>query len=184
MYSPPSVSESYLNDLLSSMCETFISNDNLCLVFGDLNRNMLQTNVLYDLCEIYGLRNLVKGPTCFKSSTNPTQIDGFLTNMPRCFVDTFNVDLGSSDFHNCVGIAARLHAPPQTRRKIVYRSMKNFSEEAYQIDIKYAPFHVAEIFEDPDDKYWFHNKLVTSVIEKHASLKTRIFKKPYTIYEQ
>ena len=52
---------------MHDVCENFVSDDKLCVVMGDMNCNMLVKNELTDICDMYGLTNLIKGPTCFKS---------------------------------------------------------------------------------------------------------------------
>ena len=49
--------------------------------------------------DIYGLRNLIKSPTCYKSADNPSSIDMFLTNKTSCFQNTTTIEVGLSDFH-------------------------------------------------------------------------------------
>ena len=88
-------------ELLSNLCQLPLSTGNLCLLFGDLNCNLIHDNALSDFCNIYGFTNLVKDPTCFKSE-DPTLVDVFLTNKPRCFSGVLNTDIGLSDFHNLI----------------------------------------------------------------------------------
>ena len=111
-------------------------------------------------------------PTCFKA-TNPTLLDVILTNKPRCFNDAFNIDLGLSDHHSCVGVSSRAFAPLQIKRKITYRSMRKFSEEAFKRDVDCIPFHVCDIFDDTDDIYWAKNKMFMTVVEDHAPMKSK-----------
>ena len=147
IYRPPSVNEKVFCDFLYQVCEAFI-----CLFFGDMNCNLSSRNCLSDICDVFGLTNLVKQPTCFKSDI-PTLLDIFLTNKPKSFVDVLNVDIGTSDFHNFVGVASRVFAPRQIRRKIIYRSMKNFHEDAFRADIERIPFHVSNVFDDIYRRY-------------------------------
>ena len=55
-------------DFFSKLCELLISNSCDNLFTGDMNYNILVENVLSGIhvCEIYGLRNLVKWPTRLK----------------------------------------------------------------------------------------------------------------------
>ena len=50
---------------------------------------------------LFDLKNLVREPTCFKSS-NPRCIDLILTNRGRNFQQTTAVETGLSDFHKMV----------------------------------------------------------------------------------
>ena len=51
--------------------------------------------------------------------------------------------------------------------------MKKFNDKAYINDIQQAPFGVAEMFDDIDDKVWFFEKLFHDVIELHAPTKIK-----------
>ena len=104
IYKHPKVLAITFCDFMHSLCETFVADDKLCIFMGDMNCNMLVKNELTYICDIYGLNNLIKDPTCFKSY-NDTAVDVILTNKSRCFSDTFNIDMGLSDFHNCIGVA-------------------------------------------------------------------------------
>ena len=172
LYRPPNVNESILCDLLNVLSDEFISNNNLYVAYGDLNCNWFKYNALSDLCEIYGMVNLIEQPTCFKGD-KPTLVDVFLTNRPKCFSGVCNTDLGTCDFHNCICVSSKMFAPSHSKHKITYRSMKHFSESAFQNDVDSIPFHVCDIFEDIDDVYWMHDKLFMSVLDKHAPVKTK-----------
>ena len=74
--------------------------DNI-LLLGDFNSETSE-NYLNDFCNIYNLRNIIKEPTCFKNPGNPSCIDLFLTNRPRCFKNTVAAETGISDFHKMV----------------------------------------------------------------------------------
>ena len=66
-----------------------------------------------------------------------------------------------------------MFAPSYSKHKITYRSMKHFSDIAFQNDVGSIPFHVSNIFDDIDDVYWMHDKLFMSVLDKHAPVKTK-----------
>ena len=59
--------------------------------------------------------------------------------------------------------------------------MRKFDEISFQSDIDHIPFHIIEVFDDIEDKYWAHNVLINDVIDSHAPLKTRSISKqiPY-----
>ena len=182
VYRPPKTNVQEFCDLLSAICDMYIVDDNLFMAFGDLNIDMnVSENSLTDICHVYGLFNLIKQPTCFKA-VNPTLIDVILTNKPKCFSGTFNLDLGSSDFHNCVGAATRAFAPQQPKQKITYRSLKKFSATEFENDLKNVPFHVCEIFDDVSDSYWMHEKLYLSVLDLHAPVKFKTISKNQSPY--
>ena len=67
IYRPPCVNEKVFCDFLSELCEAFIIDGTLCLFFGDMNCNLSCRNCLSDVCDVFGLTNLVKHHACFKS---------------------------------------------------------------------------------------------------------------------
>ena len=96
--------------LFEALCEEFILNNNLYVAYGDPDCNWFKHNALSDLCEIYGMVNLIEQPTCFKGS-DPSLVDVFLTNKPKFFSGVCNADLGTSDFHNCICVSSKMFAP-------------------------------------------------------------------------
>ena len=50
-------------------------------------------------CEPYGLKNLIKVPTCHKNSQNPSCIDLIFTNSPLSFQSSGVIETGLADFH-------------------------------------------------------------------------------------
>ena len=41
--------------------------------------------------------------------------------------------------------------------------MKRFDETKFLNDISLVPFHVCEVFDDPNDGYWLFNELNTDI---------------------
>ena len=68
------------------------------LFIGDLNSeesNYENSNFM----GIYGLTDLIKCSTCYKSVGNPSSIDMFLTNKTSSFQNIIAVEVGLSDFN-------------------------------------------------------------------------------------
>ena len=149
-YKPPKISDECTLNVLSKFAGEFVDNSNVCVFFGNINCDMFKDNILCDLCDIYDMKNIVTGPTCFKGET-PTRLNVFLTNKPNSFCRSINIDTGISDFHNLTGIISRAHAPKCEKRVIKYRSMKHFNVEEYSRDKNYVLFHICDIFDDVDD---------------------------------
>ena len=97
-----------------------------------------------------------------------------LTNR-NVFPGVCNTDLGTSDFHNCICVSSKMFTPSHSKHKITYRSMKHFSENAFQNDVDSIPFHVCNIFDDIDDVSWMHDKLFMSVLDRHAPIKLKLW---------
>ena len=158
MYSPHSKYKiecvSYIENVLSQAnAECFSS----IYIIRDLNINMMsnqKSKCLRDVLDVYGMKNVINSPTCFKSQ-NPTLIDVILTNNARRVNATINTNTGVSDFHHLVGFSTKLHVPRPNRGKITHRSYKHFEEENFRNDVMSIPFQVAEIFNDINDSNCF-----------------------------
>ena len=82
------------------------------------------------MCVLFGLDNLVKEPTCFKSK-HGTLLDVILVNKSSTFYNTLNIVNSVSDFHNMVATMMRFHVP-----FIQYRSFKKYSKINYTSSIE------------------------------------------------
>ena len=62
------------------------------------------------MCVLFGLYNLIKGPTYFKFK-HGSLLDVILVNKSSTFYKTLNLVNSASDFHNMVATMMRLHVP-------------------------------------------------------------------------
>ena len=77
-------------------------------------------------------KNLVKEPTCFKSLVNPSCIDLILTNRPKSFQNTLNVETGLSDFHKLTLTVLKTKFKKKPPKMITYRDFKTFSNQQFR----------------------------------------------------
>ena len=84
------------------------------------------------LSENYDLTNLIKQPTCYKNSTNPTCIDLILTNAPRSSHSASVVETGLSDSHLMTMTVMRKSFNKYQPSIISYRLYKNFSNPTFR----------------------------------------------------
>ncbi len=187
IYRPPAINgqaalkdlEGILNKVLMKYKYIFLS--------GDLNFNLLDKDglgkPLLDLLNVFGMKNLVKHATCFKSADNPSLLDVLCTNAPNLFFKTKEWDLGISDFHKMVTTVRRCRLPPTRDNYITYRSYKDFDEDKFQRDVSNIPYLNLPILPEDDTNvhYWAYNSLFMDVVDEHLPLKTRKAKrKPCT----
>lgn len=178
MYRPPSVHINFLKSAIRYLYDRCIHESNYVVLLGDINVNFLQeNNPLQEDLDLYALKNIVDGPTCFKSLSNPSLVDVILINNSRKIQSCLNVNLGVSDHHNITLAATKMHAYQTVKGAIHYNSYKHFNQTEYLKDLACAPFSTAVIFDDVDDQMWFHNKLLNIVINDHAPKKKRFIKK-------
>ena len=145
--------------------------DLLCL--GDMNSCPTKSPVISELCDTYGLYNLIDQPTCFKGTT-PTVIDIILVTNPKNYSGVLNCNCTVSDFHNFIAAATRWFAPIRKPRHIFYRSYKNFDDTDFCKTVLSSPFHVGEVFDDVEDMAWFTSKLLSDIIDEHAPIKRKL----------
>lgn len=175
-YRPPSTSPIAFDHDANILIEWHVKDfDKLCFV-GDLNLDMLSPNkgkALNDVIENFAMKNLITTATCFTKGAAPSLVDVFLTTHPDCFFKSSVVDIGLSDVHHAVLVALKSEREIQKGKKVAYRSLKGLNEDDLLSDLSKVPFHVAEIFDDVNDVYWAHEKLLTEVIDAHAPIKHR-----------
>lgn len=182
-YKNPNVANNLFLPKLSKLYEDLIVEGKEIILIGDLNIDMLDTNndLCNDICDIYGLSNTIKEPTCFKSSKG-TLIDPIIVKCPNRFTNSQSIPCLYSDFHNLVCCVTKMHVQPKRPFKTMYRSLKEFDVHAYKQSVQQIPFHISEIFDDESDKYWVKKKLFTDVLDSHAPIKHKTVKENHLPY--
>ena len=84
---------------LGKHLDTILPSYDNVIIMGDFNSEPHEYDIS-EFCAIYGLKNLVKEPTCYKSTENPSCVDLILTNRHRSFQSTITLETGLSDCHN------------------------------------------------------------------------------------
>ena len=98
-----------------------------------------KSDIIKSLCDIYDIKNLNVSRTCHKGNYQ-TLLDVIDVSKPRHFAKTLNCECILSDFHNFVAIATKNDMPLSEPRRIIYRSYKNFDDDAFITDMTSAPF--------------------------------------------
>ena len=83
---------------------------------------------------VYNLKNLVKGPTCFKNPGKHSCIDLIPTNKSKSFQTFQIIETGISDFHKMVMIVLKVYLK-KGPSVIQYRDYKNFSNGKFRNDL-------------------------------------------------
>ena len=107
--------------------------DNI-LLLGDFNSETSE-NYLNDFCNAYNWRKMVKEEICFKNPENPSCIDLFLINRPRCFQNTVAVETGISDFHKMVVTVLKVFYKKQKPKISQYRKYDNFNNDLFREEL-------------------------------------------------
>ncbi|CAB4022369.1 Hypothetical predicted protein, partial [Paramuricea clavata] len=123
---------------------------------------------LKDICDIYDMDCIIKEPTKVTNVTS-TLIDVILTTIPQHFLTSGTIDTHISD-HYLIFSVMKAKLPRPKPKVIKYRSYKYFNGEEFNADLRAIPFHIATVFDDPDDVNWAWNKLLTDSSERHVPL--------------
>jgi hypothetical protein len=134
---------------------------------------MSKNAVENDLCDVYGLTNLIVSPTCFKSSSG-TLIDPVIVSNTSKFCKPFNAVCGCSDWHNMVGCMLKVKYPKPKQFIVTYPSAKDFNETDFQRDTERLPVSVCDIFDSVDDQYWAFSSMYSDLLDIHVPVKTRM----------
>ena len=104
---------------------------------GDLNSEVIE-NCLNGFCNVNSLKTLNTGPTCFKTPSNSSCIDLFLTNRQQCFQQACVVETGTSDLHKMVITVMKTHYKKPKAKTVQYRNYKHFREQSlnFQLNIE------------------------------------------------
>ena len=146
------------------------------LFLGDFNCDILhadnkpEAKELSDLCDIFDLHCLINQPTRI-TPISETLIDLILTNNKKRFLSSGTIEPHISD-HQLVYTVMRAKSSFKRSRKITCRSFKNYNKDKFEFELSSVPFYISSIFDDPDDKVWVFQKLLSDVINDHAPLKT------------
>ena len=95
IYNPPSQNEALFVEQIKLALDTYSTTYENFLLLGDFN---MTTEKLQDLMDASCLENLIKEPTCFKS-TVPTSVGLIATNQKSLFMKSSAYESGLSHFH-------------------------------------------------------------------------------------
>ena len=97
IYRPPSQPEQYFFCEIGKALDYFSTKYENVILIGDFHCEA-EEEVISGFMDSYNLKNLVRYPTCFKSS-HPRSIDLILMNRKSSFRNTVTIETGLSDFH-------------------------------------------------------------------------------------
>ena len=112
---------------ISESLDLLSSDSDKMIFLGDFNITDNQRH-MKTFCENYGLKNLIRQPTCYKNPGNPACRDLILTNASRSFQSNCVGDTGLlSDFHLMTLTVMKKGFKKYQLKTINYRSNKSFS---------------------------------------------------------
>ena len=123
-------------------------------------------NFLYQ----HELKSLVKEKTCFKSISNPSCIDLFLTNNALSFQSTKTASTGLSEFHKLALTILKTSIFKNKPREIQYRNYKYFNSRKFNRDLK------EEFSREYVDSCSKFDEIFLKVLNRHAPLKKKMLR--------
>ena len=168
-YHPPSQSDQYYFDNVGQALDTYNSTYEKSLLVGDFNAEEREA-CLMDFMYQYDLKNLVKEKTCFKSIENPSCIDLFLTNHPKCFHHTKAISCGISDFHKMIVTILNTTFCKAKPQVIYYRSYKNFDKNTFRAELR------QKLENCKSSNYSDFENIFLSTLEIQAPLKKKMLR--------
>lgn len=161
----------FLDALTESL--THFSNHDYVILLGDFNINMLESNEksmkLNNFLNYMELKQVVREPTHF-SVQNETLIDVVCTNasVREIFVSNITGSLGHAMVNVTFSIK-RMKIPPKT---IIFRPLKNMDIENFNKDMTTVDWESVLGLDSVEDMVSTFNKLLISLFDRHAPLKT------------
>ena len=120
LYHPHNQSNNYYYDNIGSALDNYTQYYDNFLLAGDFN-NQESTICLRDFLEEYEAKNLVKESTCFKSVSNHSRIDLFLTSISHKFQHTIAFSTELSGYYKMIITAMKGYFKKNKPKKITYR---------------------------------------------------------------
>ena len=136
------------------------------IIMGDFNTEPTES-AMGEFMNIYNLKNLIKGPTCYKNPGKPSCIDLILTNESRSFHSSHIIETGISDFHKMAVSVMKIYFKKQKSNIIYYRDYKNFSNDQFRADFlkELTKGHI------PISRLNVFTGTALQILGKHASMK-------------
>ena len=134
-YRPPSQCEKFFFAEMGKVLDQLTPRYENFVIVGDLNSEEKNYEIS-NFMDIYGLKNLIKSPTCYKSADNPSSIDMFLTNKTSGFQNTTTIEVGLSDFHLMILTVLKSGFVKRGPRIVTYRDYSKFDPIKFRSDLK------------------------------------------------
>ena len=133
-YNPHKEGISYFLDKIGNQLDKLLPKYENILLLGDLNSAVTE-KTLKEFCETYNLENLIKGPTCYKSTNNPSSIDVMLTNKRLSFQNSITLETGLSDYHKMTITVLKRYFKKNDPITTNYREFKSFDGLKFRNDL-------------------------------------------------
>ena len=146
-----------------------------------LHRNAIKLRSIF---ETFNMHNMIQEATRSTISSR-SLLDLFVTTTKDLISSSGVFPLGLSD-HDLIYATIRLKNKRPPPKFIKTRNYKRMDVETFKHDLECTLFHIASIFEEPDDQLWVWERLFDDISNEHApwrEIKVRSFSSPWITCE-
>ena len=136
------------------------------MVLGDFNLEP-DDMALSSLIQDHDLYNMIKHPTCFKSSKGRC-IDLIFTNRKHSFMHSKSFETGFSDHHYTIYTFLKTTFVKLPPKKVIYRDYKNWSQVHFEDELK------KNLVSAHPSVYGNFESIFMKTLEAHAPTKTKV----------
>ena len=143
-------------------------------LLGDLNCNLLKsashTTQLLEILRENNLQQLIDKPTRITMG-GESLIDLMITSSADIYQRSGCSDCCFSDHHMIFGVKSEVTRKFENNIS-QYRAFHKCDKAAFQGDIEKAPWHVLQLFDDIDERWYHWKQLFFSILDVHIPLRT------------
>ena len=143
---------------------TWLKRDNSWRSYGNRIGGDAEGNAQSDFRSTFGLSQLAK------TEKSKSLIDVALTTNENT-IDACDVIQSAISDHSLVSLTLKLKTPRPRISFVTTGSYKNYDYDSFIEDLANVPFHIVNLFDDPDDQVHAFNCLFQYVLNNHAPIK-------------
>ena len=177
LYRPPDDNK-FSDSVRIPLEKAWLKTSNIFLL-GDMNCNLSTVNYsahgvtnkhkLQSIMDDFHMHNVITEPTR-RTITSCTLIDVIIRTRKELVSSAGVFPLGISD-HDLIYATIHLKNKRPPPKIIRTRNYKRMDIHAFKHDLETAPFHIASIFDDPDNRLWAWKILFDDICNDHAPWK-------------
>ena len=161
----PQQNSGYFVEEISKLIDNYSRHEHV-IVLGDFNLQPGE-NALSSIIHDHDVYNMIKKPTCFKSS-NGCCIDLIVTNRKHSLMHSKSFEIGFSDHHHMIYTILKTTFTRLPPKKIIYRDYKNCSQLHFEDDLK------RNLASAHPSTYRNFESVFMKTLEENAPTKTKI----------
>ena len=143
-----------------------------------------KTIKLRSIFETFNMHNIIQEAT--RSTISSRTVLDLIVRTTKDLISSSGVfPLGISD-HDLIYATIRIKNKRPAPKFIKARNFKKMDVEKFKHDLECTPFHIASIFDEPDDQLWVWERLFDDNSNEHApweKIKARSFSSPWITCE-